>query len=618
MRSKKHYSAADLFEVLNASDECSWIEAKGSSESSHTLLETVCAYCNEPGLGGGAILVGVTENSADVDPRYIASGVADVDKFQKDFATQCATSFNRPIRPEIFVETVLGKIVIRIWVSELPSAQKPLYFTTEGLPRGVMRRIASTDQHCTEDDLRIFYADSTSFDQTPVLGVTYRDCDEHAIKLYRSLREKVNPAAEELAYDDAELLAALGCVNKENASELNLAGLLLFGSSNALRRTYPMIRVDYIRVPGTTWIQDPDNRFVTIDMRGSLIMLLYRLVDAIHADLPKGFLLPEGQLQAGSNGLPVRALREAIVNALMHRSYREHRPTQVIRYDNRIEIVNPGFSLKDEDNFGCPGSEVRNPLIAAVFHDTQLAETKGSGIRTMRRLMEEAHLALPTFESSRDNNEFTVRLLLHHFLGEEDLKWLRAFDDDGLNDAQKRALIFVRETGAIDNLAYRQMGDCDTLKASKELNFLREKGLLHSKGKGKATYYVSGQRMNSQASDVNTHASGANTHASGANTHASGANTHDPKADRAELPTEIIDLLRQLKKRESSPEKLSTVICGLCLVKPMTKAEIAKHVNRKENYIMKNFLVPMVAGKKLRHLYPEMIKHPHQAYITVV
>lgn len=57
--------------------------------------------------------------------------------------------------------------------------------------------------------------------------------------------------------------------------------------------------------------------------------------------------------------LPIKALREAIVNALMHRSYREHRPTQIIRYDNRIEIIILGFSLKSEEKLGQPGSETR-------------------------------------------------------------------------------------------------------------------------------------------------------------------------------------------------------------------------------------------------------------------
>ena len=88
--------------------------------------------------------------------------------------------------------------------------------------------------------------------------------------------------------------------------------------------------------------------------------------------------------------------REAIVNALMHRNYRIQGPTQMIRYSNRIEISNPGFSIVEEDQLGQPGSRIRNSHLAAVFHDTNLAETKGSGIRTMRRLMSEAGFA-PTY-----------------------------------------------------------------------------------------------------------------------------------------------------------------------------------------------------------------------------
>ena len=85
---------------------------------------------------------------------------------------------------------------------------------------------------------------------------------------------------------------------------------------------------------------------------------------------------------------------------------------RVIRYDNRIEIKNPGFSLKPLDSFMLPGSELRNPFISSVFHETNLAETKGSGISTIHRLMEEASLEQPTFDSSRDNNTFTTTILL--------------------------------------------------------------------------------------------------------------------------------------------------------------------------------------------------------------
>jgi ATP-dependent DNA helicase RecG len=376
--------------------------------------------------------------------------------------------FNIPVRPELSVEKVNGNTVVKIFIHELPQRQKPLYFKAEGLPSGAMRRTGSTDQHCTDDDMHVFYQDSSSFDQTPVKGTSLADLNGHAIKRYRALREKVNPVAEELTYDDAELLQALGCANREKPAELNMSGLMLFGTSAAQRRTFPMLRVDYIRVPGNTWVQNPDDRFTTIDMRGPLILVLYKLIDAVNSDLPKGFLLDD-DIQATHTGLPLKALREAIVNALMHRSYREHRPTQIIRYDNRIEIINPGFSLKSEERLGSPGSETRNPFIAAVFHDTNLAETKGSGIRAMRRLMEQSHLAPPTFESSRNNNEFVSRLLLHHFMDTYDLEWLRQFDAFNLSSGQKQALVFVREVGAIDNHTYRQMADTNIIKSSADL-----------------------------------------------------------------------------------------------------------------------------------------------------
>jgi len=638
-----NYTAKELFELLNEQDECPWIEAKGGSESSHSVMETVCAYCNEPGLGGGYILIGIAEDTMSLFPQYKVVSVKDPDKFQKDFATQCAGMFNMSVRPEVYVEKIGVNIVIKIWVSELPQRMKPLYFKADGLPTGAMRRIGSTDQHCTDDDMHVFYQDSSSFDQTPVKGTSLSDIDENALKRYRSLREKVNPVAEELTYNDLELLQSLGCVNKEKPDELNIAGLLLFGTSKAQRSTFPMLRVDYIRVPGNTWIENPDNRFTTIDMQGSLILMLYRLIDAINADLPKGFLLPDEDIQAAAVGLPTKALREAIVNALMHRSYREHRPTQIIRYDNRIEIINPGFSLKSEDKLGQPGSETRNPFIAAVFHDTNLAETKGSGIRAMRRMMSDAHLVPPTFESSRENNEFISRLLLHHFLDEKDIVWLNKFEKLGLGDAQKQALIFVREVGAIDNHTYRQMADCDTLKASNDLRFMKTHKLFKSRGKGRATYYIAGDVLNSEVSkDLSTEAPVVNTEPIPSNTKpfrvvieevreeskdeninteagdalSTEANDIDREALLNELPADLKTKVFELKERESDLQKVNDIIKEICKIRPFRLVEIASLLQKGDNYISRKYLKPMIDSGDLKFAFPEMINHPEQAYVA--
>lgn len=389
------------------------------------------------------------------------------------------------------MEIINGKKILKVFIPELPAAQKPVFFKNEGLPRGAYRRIGSTDQRCSEDDLILFFNHNETFDSALVKGSSRIDIDEDAIKLYRSFRSRVNPYAEELAYDDEELLLSLGSAMREAGNLLlTYTGILVFGTKQAQRRLIPAMRVEYIRVLGNEWIEDPENRFNTVDMRGSLLSLVGRMYNTIADDLPKGFLLPEGELQAESIGLPGRALREALVNAFMHRSYRVNQPIQVIRYGNRIEIKNPWFSLKPEDQLGEPGSQQRNPYIAAVFHETNLAETKGSGIRTMRKLMEQAKMVPPTFESDHNNNQFTVRLLLHHFLNEFDLEWLSALSDVGFTDSQKRALVFVREVGAIDNATYRQLNGSDIFRASTELRQLRDFGLIEAKGRGRATYYV--------------------------------------------------------------------------------------------------------------------------------
>src|SRR5690606_19174506 len=111
----------------------------------------------EPGLGGGYILLGVEQEALSLFPTYYASGVEQSDKIQLDLSTQCASMFNQPIRPTIQVESVNGKNVIVAYVPELPDGQKPAYFRNENLPQGAYRRIGSSDQRCTDDDLFVFF-----------------------------------------------------------------------------------------------------------------------------------------------------------------------------------------------------------------------------------------------------------------------------------------------------------------------------------------------------------------------------------------------------------------------------------------------------------------------------
>ena len=494
---KKMRTAKELFAELNSFDENRRIEAKSASAVGKSMMETVCAFANEPGLCGGYLLLGAkrTGMAEDGRPVYEPENIENTDKVQSDFVAMCNSMFNVRIRPIINVEEYLGKTVIVVKIEELPESQKPAYFAKRGLPEGAFRRIGPSDEKCSEEDMYLFYQSADTYDSCIVDDADLDDIDENALNFYRKLRKEVNPDAEELTLDDVDLLRALGAIkkNKQGGYDLTYTGLLVFGKQMSLRRLVPSFRVDYIRISGNQWLADGDNRFEqTIDMRGPLILMVNKACSAVMDDLPKGFELKKDSMQASTPAiLPNKVLREAIVNSYIHRSNRVNQPIQIIRYSNRIEIHNPGYSLKPQDDWGEPGSMLRNPRISEIFHDTNLAETKGTGIGAMRRLMKEAGLMPPTFESNHEANKFTARLLLHHFLSKENMEWLAQYAEFGLVNEQKLALVFVREVGAIDNATYRQLDSSIThARARLEIHKLCDLGFLEKKGQGRNTYYI--------------------------------------------------------------------------------------------------------------------------------
>jgi ATP-dependent DNA helicase RecG len=178
--------------------------------------------------------------------------------------------------------------------------------------------------------------------------------------------------------------------------------------------------------------------------------------------------------------LPQKVIREAVVNALMHRDYQVNQPTLVVRYSNRLEIRNAGYSLKPTALLGEMGSLLRNPVIAGVLYDLEFAETKGTGIRTMRRLLQELGLTAPVFSSHQLENQFSAIYLLHQLLGEAQLRWLQQFSHLQLTADEAKALILAAETGAVDNAALRAISDLDTLAASQILGRLHHQRGLRS------------------------------------------------------------------------------------------------------------------------------------------
>lgn len=620
-------SAGELFEELNAIDESTRIEAKRASELGKSVMQTVIAFANEPGLGGGYLLLGVDwSTNQKGDTVYRAAGLPDPDKVQRDLASQCASMLNVALRPEMQVETVDGQTVLVVFVSEADVTQKPVYLKATGLPAGAYRRIGSTDQRCVDEDLWVLRGESQPThgpDQSVLPDSRLDDFDPAAIAAYRRERARINPQAEELDYGDEDMLEALGMLRRiDGRLQPTLGGIVLFGKPLALRRLLPMVRIDYIRVPGNEWVEDPENRFQSIDIRKPLLLALPQAEATVIDELPRGFRLPEGQLHSVQEPiLPRKVIREALANAAMHRNYQKHSPTQIIRYSNRIEIRNVGYSLKEPTQLGTPGSRLRNPTIAAVMHDLHLAEAKGTGIRAMRRLAAEAGLPLPEFHSDRQADEFKLTLFLHNLLTEEDHSWLRDFGGNGLSGEEAKVLIYARETGAVDNTACRDFCGLDTLAASLVLRRLRDRGLLIKQGAGSRTYYTLYTSSSAQAFGATQPELPLDIPTSSSEEPRNRVNSHKLDEESPQVLVGIPEALRlriQAAGKKPRRDTVRELLRELCTLRPYTAQELCQILDRNDaRELTRLHLKPMREAGILTLLYPESEKHPHQAYRTV-
>lgn len=220
------FTPASLLEQLRQLDECPRIEAKRGSEIGSSVMQTVCALANEPGLGGGYLLLGVSEAEADAPhPKFYVSGIDNTEKLLSELQLNCREQFEQAVPIEAKAVELEGKSVISVFVPELDPVAKPCTFkgkfdSKNKRKTGVWRRGLNGDYECTQADIEplLLAKTGTGFEQVVLAEAEWDDLDPAAIELYRNLRTKVRPNAEELNVSDPEMLRALNLVKKGESS----------------------------------------------------------------------------------------------------------------------------------------------------------------------------------------------------------------------------------------------------------------------------------------------------------------------------------------------------------------------------------------------------------------
>ncbi len=453
----------DLKDLIHKG-ESDTIEFKKSVSEWKEIVETVSAFSNTK---GGIIIVGVGNNGKIYGINIGKNTI-------EDLTNKVLTNTDPKIYPEIRVSTIEDKKVIVIKAEKFPydvvfAFGRPL----ERVGRSTVRM--SKDEYkkrILEIHKKEIYFDGQILDE-----VTIRDIDEDNLSVF------IKKAKEKRGLGIEETESVLGILRKlklMKGDSLTNAALLLFGKNP--QQYFPQASVKCIRFKG---IDVTEEMLDFKEIESDLFTEVAEVERFIFNNISLRAWIEEGKIERQEKWeYPPKALREAVVNAIVHRDYRVPSKIQIRIFDDRIEFWNPGRlpegwtteTLKKEHI-----SKPFNPLLARIFFWIGYVEEVGTGTNKIVRWCKEWGLPEPEFEI-RENNMvviFRKSKLTNEYL-----------DSLELSEREKEIIQFLKEKKKITSSNVQKKYDVSRDTANRWLNKLLSLDLIERKGKGKAIYYV--------------------------------------------------------------------------------------------------------------------------------
>ena len=422
-------------QVVKSRAEYQFVELKSANKGApKRIYDTLSSFSNSN--EGGVIIFGVDEQN-DFD----LCGVYDLQDIQQKITEQC-DSMSPKVRPLFSYVEVSGKYICSIEIPPIDIAERPCFYTGKGRLKGSYTRVGTNDEPMTEYEVYSYEAYRKKYqdDIRKIPRVTIGSIDTEKLNEYFKLLAENKPNLSRLENEQISELMSITV-----GGEYSLVATLLF--SLYPQAYFPQLCIIATAIPGTevgqlgeTFERFSDNKRI----EGTIPEMLDEALSFVRKNLKvRTIINPLTGKRQDATEYPITAIRELLLNALVHRDYSVHTegmPIQLQIFSDRIEITNPGglYGRITLDQLGQVQPDTRNPVLATALETLKITENRYSGIPTVRREMQGYGLPMPQFE----NNHGTFKVTL---FGE-------------------RKVAAKREVGELDILTY-----CSTPRTRKEI-----------------------------------------------------------------------------------------------------------------------------------------------------
>ncbi|MBF7105074.1 putative DNA binding domain-containing protein [Pediococcus pentosaceus] len=445
--------------------------------------ETYSAFAN---TDGGKVIFGISEENKF---QYKLVGVTDPDKIKTDLLNQLGdsakVSTNLVDEKDVKIITKANKKLVEITIKPANYEKKPVYLNNQ-LGNAYVR-VGDGDRKIKPEQLKYLIANSSEHIDNELLdNYTIADLNTADIDNYRNIliKNTGNDKLKNLSYE--QFLFEIGAIkidrnNNNRDKKLTVGALLFFGKYNAILDKFKGFQLDYFKKNSSiesSWmdrISSGDMNFPEMNIFSFYQQTLVKLTQSISDKFTQDADLTRGSYRSDL----VIAVKEALVNSLMHAYYDSDKPISIYDYHDYYEFNNPGDMRVSKEEFIHGNNPVtRNSIISVLFRKVGIAERAGSGGPRIFESAEKNHLRIPDIVKKEEFT--TIRIW------KVDL--LASLHD--LSDNEKRIVEYAMDHPLFSIKELVENTKLTDFKVRKLIKKLFELGTVDRVGNGKSTRYT--------------------------------------------------------------------------------------------------------------------------------